>query len=207
MPVNVRFACDGEEETGGHSIVEFLEADERGADAAIIFDSGMIGEDVPAFNIATRGLVYFHVELRSGARDLHSGMFGGAALNAAHALIRTLDKLIAADGRLVEPLREGIIAPYGSRSSRIGSGCQRRGRAGRAGRAPRRPGRRRGVLHPHDAPSLRWMSTGSSAGSPHLEKTVLPVRAVANVSVRLAPGPAARGDRRRVRAADPRGRA
>ena len=41
-PVNVRFCCDGEEETGGHSIVEFLDADERGADAAIIFDSGMI---------------------------------------------------------------------------------------------------------------------------------------------------------------------
>ena len=34
LPVNVRFCCDGEEETGGHSIVEFLEADERGADAA-----------------------------------------------------------------------------------------------------------------------------------------------------------------------------
>ena len=42
LPVNVRFACDGEEETGGHSIVEFLEADERGAGAAVIFDSGMI---------------------------------------------------------------------------------------------------------------------------------------------------------------------
>ena len=26
LPVNVRFACDGEEETGGHSIVEFLGA-------------------------------------------------------------------------------------------------------------------------------------------------------------------------------------
>ena len=43
LPVNVRFACDGEEETGGHSIVEFLAEDERGADAAVIFDSGMIG--------------------------------------------------------------------------------------------------------------------------------------------------------------------
>ena len=40
--MNVRFTCDGEEETGGHSIVEFLAADERGADAAIIFDGGMI---------------------------------------------------------------------------------------------------------------------------------------------------------------------
>ena len=57
LPVNVRFCCDGEEETGGHSIVEFLEADERGADAAVIFDSGMIRRDVPAFNLATRGIV------------------------------------------------------------------------------------------------------------------------------------------------------
>ena len=92
LPVNVRFCCDGEEETGGHSIVEFLEADERGADAAIIFDSGMIRRDVPAFNVATRGMAYFHVTLRTGERDLHSGMYGGAALNAAHALIKTLER-------------------------------------------------------------------------------------------------------------------
>ncbi len=85
LPVNVRFCCDGEEETGGHSIVEFLEQDERGADAAVIFDSGMIRRDVPAFNVATRGIAYFHVTLRTGERDLHSGMYGGAALNAAHA--------------------------------------------------------------------------------------------------------------------------
>ena len=111
LPVNVRFCCDGEEETGGHSIVEFLEADERGADAAIIFDSGMIRRDVPAFNLATRGMAYFHVTLRTGERDLHSGMYGGAALNAAHALIKTLDALIAHDGTLVEPLRKGIAAP------------------------------------------------------------------------------------------------
>ena len=111
LPVNVRFCCDGEEETGGHSIVEFLDADERGADAAIIFDSGMIRRDVPAFNVATRGMAYFHVTLRTGERDLHSGMYGGAALNAAHALIKTLDALIAHDGTLVEPLRKGIAAP------------------------------------------------------------------------------------------------
>ena len=53
----------------------------------MIFDSGMIRRDVPAFNVATRGLAYFHVTLRTGERDLHSGMYGGAALNAAHALV------------------------------------------------------------------------------------------------------------------------
>ena len=56
LPVNVRFACDGEEETGGHSIVDYLAADERGADVCVIFDSGMVARDRPAFNIATRGL-------------------------------------------------------------------------------------------------------------------------------------------------------
>jgi acetylornithine deacetylase/succinyl-diaminopimelate desuccinylase-like protein len=73
LPVNVRFCCDGEEETGGHSIVEFLEADERGGDAAIIFDSGMIRRDVPAFNVATRGMAYFHVTtfIRGSTAGLH----------------------------------------------------------------------------------------------------------------------------------------
>src|SRR5690349_501907 len=99
LPVNVRFCCDGEEESGGQSIVEFLDADERGADAAIIFDSDMIRRDLPAFNLATRGLVYFHVTVRTGARDLHSGIYGGAALNAAHALAQALCGVVARDGR------------------------------------------------------------------------------------------------------------
>ena len=111
LPVNVRFACDGEEETGGHSIVDFLHADDRHTDAAVIFDGGMIRRGLPAFNVATRGIAYFHVTMRTGERDLHSGIFGGAALNAANALIRTLAAALATDGRLAEPLRQGIIPP------------------------------------------------------------------------------------------------
>ena len=68
LPVNLRFACDGEEEIGGHSIVDWIAADERGADAAIVFDSGMVERDVPGFNIAVRGLCYFHVERANGRR-------------------------------------------------------------------------------------------------------------------------------------------
>ena len=55
LPVNLRIACDGEEEIGGHSIVDWIAQDERGADAAIVFDSGMVEQRVPAFNIAVRG--------------------------------------------------------------------------------------------------------------------------------------------------------
>src|SRR5262245_54076268 len=73
LPVNVRVACDGEEEIGGQSIVEWIVADERGADAAVVFDGGMVKRDVPAFNIGVRGMIYLHVKVRTGERDLHSG--------------------------------------------------------------------------------------------------------------------------------------
>lgn len=187
LPINVRFACDGEEETGGHSIVEFLEADERGADAAVIFDSGMIARDRPAFDIATRGMAYFHVTLRSGERDLHSGLYGGAALNAAHALIQTLGAVVASDGRLAEPLRDGITPPT---EAELVSWRELPAGAGELADQGARPADASAAdefyLRTFAEPSLDI--NGIETGSPHLEKTVLPVQAVANVSIRLAPG-------------------
>ncbi len=142
LPVNVRIACDGEEETGGHSIVEWVEADERGADACIIFDAGMPEVDVPAFYIGTRGLVYFHVKVRTGDRDLHSGVFGGAAMNAMHAIMQTLAPVVAEP----DELRAGIVAPTDEERASWAAIDPGAGGARRAGRdAPRRP-RRRGVL-------------------------------------------------------------
>jgi acetylornithine deacetylase/succinyl-diaminopimelate desuccinylase-like protein len=112
LPVNLRFACDGEEEIGGTTIVDWIAIDEIGADAAIIFDGGMLRIDVPAFDLATRGLVAFDVKVPTGERDPHSGMYGGAALNAIHVLMRLFESVLAGpDGRLPEPLRQGIAAP------------------------------------------------------------------------------------------------
>ena len=183
----MRFACDGEEETGGHSIVEFLEADERGGDAAVIFDSGMIARDRPAFDIATRGMAYFHVTLRTGERDLHSGLYGGAALNAAHALIQTLGAVVAVDGRLAEPLRQGIAPPS---EEELASWRELPAGAGELADQGARPADARAAeefyLRTFAEPALDV--NGIDTGSPHLEKTVLPVQAVANVSIRLAPG-------------------
>jgi acetylornithine deacetylase/succinyl-diaminopimelate desuccinylase-like protein len=187
LPVNVRFTCDGEEETGGHSIIDFLAEDERGADAAIIFDSGMIARGLPAFNVATRGLVYFHLNLRTGERDLHSGMYGGAALNAAHALVQTLGGVIAPDGRLVEPLRQGLEPPTaqeleGWRSLPAGA----HELAAQGARPKDADAAEQFYLRTFAEPALDV--NGMESGSPHLQKTVLPVQAAANVSIRLAPG-------------------
>ena len=112
LPVNLRIAFDGEEEIGGHTIVDYLAVDDRDANAAIIFDGGMLRLDVPVIDLSVRGLIAFDVEVRTGERDLHSGMYGGAALNAIHVLMRCFQSVLAGpDGRLPEPLREGIAPP------------------------------------------------------------------------------------------------
>jgi len=187
LPVNVRFCCDGEEETGGHSIVDFLEQDERGADAAVIFDSGMIRRGLPAFDVATRGLCYFHVVLRTGDRDLHSGMYGGAALNAAHALIETLDALVSHDGTLVESLRRGIATPTEEELAgwrQLPAGADELADQGARPKDPRAA--EDFYIRTFAEPALDV--NGIVSGSPILQKTVLPVEATANLSIRLAPG-------------------
>ena len=187
LSVNVRFACDGEEETGGHSIVEFLEADERGASAAIIFDSGMIGPDRPAFNVATRGLTYFHLTMRTGARDLHSGIYGGAAMNAAHALIQTLAAVLPVDGRLPEPLRAGIAPPTQDELDGWRSLPDGADELADQGARPMDPSAAADFYVRTTAePALDV--NGIASGSPFHQKTVLPIEASANVSIRLAPG-------------------
>ena len=117
LPVNVRFACDGEEEIGGHAIADFIAADERGADACLVYDSTVVRPGLPAFVVATRGLLYFHVRVRTGESDLHSGLYGGAALNALHALMQALSAVLPSHGRLPEPLRAGIVPPTSEESA------------------------------------------------------------------------------------------
>ena len=187
LPVNVRFTCDGEEETGGHSIVEYLEADERGADAAIVFDSGMVKVGLPAINIAVRGMCYFHVEVRTGKRDLHSGVYGGSSLNAMHALMQALGAVVPRNGRVPEELRVGI-APVAEEES--GAWAELPAGADELAAPGSTPTDDRAAaefyLRTWAEPSVDVH--GLAGGSPHLQKTVLPVHAVANVSIRLAPG-------------------
>ena len=187
LPVNVRFVCDGEEEVGGSSIAEFLAADERAADACLIFDSSMIERDVPAFTIASRGLAYFHLELVSGERDLHSGVYGGAALNALHALTDTLAAVLPKDGRLHESLMAGVVPPSAEELAAVAAlPSGERTLADQGARPADASAAAEFYLRTCALPALEV--NGIEGGSPHLQKTVLPVRAEANLSIRLAPG-------------------
>jgi acetylornithine deacetylase/succinyl-diaminopimelate desuccinylase-like protein len=187
LPVNVRVACDGEEEIGGRSIVEFLERDERGADACIIFDSAMERRGVPALCTATRGVMQFSLEVRTGARDLHSGIFGNAALNATHALMRALGGIMPRDGRLPEPLREGVQPPTEEERAawnELTPGAQVLADAGAVPYDERAADEF--YVRTTSEPSVDV--NGILGGKPGLRNTTIPVSAQANFSVRLAPG-------------------
>jgi acetylornithine deacetylase/succinyl-diaminopimelate desuccinylase-like protein len=105
LPVNIKFLVEGEEEIGGASIAKFVaeNPDKLAADVALVSDTAMYAEGMPTLCIGLRGLIYMEVEASGPARDLHSGLYGGAAPNAVYGLIELLAKAKNADGVLQIP--------------------------------------------------------------------------------------------------------
>jgi acetylornithine deacetylase/succinyl-diaminopimelate desuccinylase-like protein len=188
LPVNVRFLVEGEEEVGSDAVVRHLRDQPPEVDCAIVFDSLMADERTPAINTGARGLVQGPVEVRTGARDLHSGLYGGAALNATHVLMEILQEVLPGpDGRVRDELRPGVAAAgEAERASwaRLPSGADMLGEAGAAEVTA-------------GAAAEFWERTGAepsvdvnmlAGGEP---RTVIPSAARAQLSVRLAPGQSA----------------
>ncbi len=104
-PCPVTVLIEGEEEVGSVNLEPFL-AEQRqalAADIAIISDTNMWDVDTPAVTTRLRGMVYTELTLHAAERDLHSGLFGGSALNPINALTRILGDLHDADGRIQLP--------------------------------------------------------------------------------------------------------
>jgi acetylornithine deacetylase/succinyl-diaminopimelate desuccinylase-like protein len=185
LPVNVRFLVEGEEEIGSDAVVRHLREQPPEVDAAIVFDSLMVDERTPAISTSARGLVQGPVEVRTGARDLHSGLYGGAALNAIHVLMEVLRVVMPGpDGRVREELRAGVEPPAEAERDSWGllpPGTEVLREAGANEVAP-------------GAADEFWVRTGSepsvdvnmlTSGEP---RTVIPSVARAQLSMRLAPG-------------------
>ena len=105
LPVNIKFLIEGEEEIGGDSIAAYVKQNgsKLKADVALVSDTELFADGVPTLCIGLRGLIYLEVEAFGPARDLHSGMYGGAAPNAVYGLIELLAKAKDADGRIQIP--------------------------------------------------------------------------------------------------------
>ena len=181
----MRILVEGEEETPADTAERWMAADERGADAAIVFDAGMLDADTPALTVGTRGMVWADLAVTTGERPAHSGEFGGAALNAVHVLHRLLAAVLPdpETGRPPEPLRAGLEAP----SAELDAWAQLPPGDRLLAEAGARPADARAGEELH----VRTMAGTSvdvhrvQAGEP---RTIVPERAEASLSVRLAGG-------------------
>jgi len=105
LPIRISMLFEGEEEAGSPSLAPFLKAtgDELKADMILVCDTDMWDHDTPAITTMWRGFVSEEFEITAGDRDLHSGMFGSAARNAAQVMGTVIGKLRDEDGSVAIP--------------------------------------------------------------------------------------------------------
>jgi acetylornithine deacetylase/succinyl-diaminopimelate desuccinylase-like protein len=105
LPLNVRLLIEGEEEVGSKGLTDFLtrEPERTRADAVLVPDVHMVAPGYPSVDTALRGIVHAEIHVRTLKKDLHSGLYGGAAPNAIEALWHLLERLKGPDGKIRIP--------------------------------------------------------------------------------------------------------
>jgi len=105
LPVSITTMIEGEEECGSKNLFDFVKnnADEFKLDLALVCDTAMWDQKTPAITTSLRGLVYEDVKITCADRDLHSGVFGGAAQNPLRLLTKILGAMWDDDGRVTIP--------------------------------------------------------------------------------------------------------
>ena len=105
LPCRITFLFEGEEESGSPSLIPFLKenADELRADVALICDTGMFQNTSPAIITMLRGMAREEFTIHAATRDLHSGMYGGPAINPIRVLTRILGGLHDDHGHVTVP--------------------------------------------------------------------------------------------------------
>ncbi|MFV2002663.1 MAG: M20/M25/M40 family metallo-hydrolase, partial [Paracoccaceae bacterium] len=114
LPARITFFFEGEEESGSPSLQPFMRAHAENlrADLALICDTGLFGRSTPTIVTMLRGLLGQEIIITGADKDLHSGMFGGAAANPARILAQIIAGLHDAAGRVTLPgFYDGVDEP------------------------------------------------------------------------------------------------
>jgi acetylornithine deacetylase/succinyl-diaminopimelate desuccinylase-like protein len=113
LPVRLTVLLEGEEECGSPSLKQLLtqEKNNLAADFVYIADTNMWDPETPAITVSLRGMVAVEMTVKAASRDLHSGLYGGIALNPINALTRILGDLKDDQGSIRIPHFYDGIAP------------------------------------------------------------------------------------------------
>ena len=188
LPVNVKFFIEGEEEIGGEHLDDFIagHTDLLTADCGLISDTAMAGPQQPVIVYGLRGLVYFEVTVRSADHDLHSGIYGGAIHNPLNALAAIIAAMHDETGRITIPNFYDDVLPL-TESERVtleqipDTYLAETG-ARKLWGEPQFTARERTTARPSF--DVHGIMGGYTAEG---QKTVIPARATAKMSLRLVP--------------------
>jgi acetylornithine deacetylase/succinyl-diaminopimelate desuccinylase-like protein len=111
FPINIKVLIEGEEEVGSVSLWDYVQKhkEKLKADALVVSDTSMLARGVPSITYGLRGLDYFQIEITGPARDLHSGVYGGAVPNPLTILTELFARLHDQDFRVTVPgFYEGV---------------------------------------------------------------------------------------------------
>jgi acetylornithine deacetylase/succinyl-diaminopimelate desuccinylase-like protein len=188
-PCHVTALFEGEEETGSPSLPAFLasHAKELKADIALVCDTGMWNRSTPAITMSLRGIVGEEVVLTGANRDLHSGIYGGLAVNPIHVLASILGALHDENGAValpgfydgVEEVPQEILDQWNALNFDAAASLRDVGLTTPAGERDRTPLELLWARPTCDVNGI----VGGYAGEGF--KTVLPAKASAKVSFRL----------------------
>lgn len=189
LPCHVTILLEGEEETGSPSLPAFLaqRAEALRADVALVCDTLMWDARTPAITAMLRGLVLEEVIVHGPARDLHSGMFGGPAMNPIRVLGTIIGDLHDADGRVTIPgFYDGVDELPGSVADRWRAlGFDGDGFLAAVGLAEPAGEKGRSVLEQLWARPTAEINGITGGYTAQGSKTVLPAQASAKFSFRL----------------------
>jgi acetylornithine deacetylase/succinyl-diaminopimelate desuccinylase-like protein len=105
IPCNLKYVFEGEEEVGSNNLETFCAEHKAmlACDVVCISDTSIIANDTPSITTGLRGLSYVEVEVTGPAKDLHSGVYGGAVGNPINILAAMIASLKDKNGHITIP--------------------------------------------------------------------------------------------------------